>query len=63
VPLERWTALCGAERSLLAAGDNKGAADAAVAARAVRAEMPAGEQLADAASQLVAYGASSAPTK
>jgi hypothetical protein len=63
VPLEQWTALCGAERSLLATGDNAGAADAAVAARAACAAMPAGELLAGAAGQLAAYGASSAPTK
>ena len=39
---EQWTALRGAERSLLAAGDTSGAAAAAAAADVARATMPAG---------------------
>ena len=60
---EQWTALRGAERSLLAAGDTSGAAAAAAAADVARATMPAGGLLGRAPGQLAAYGASSAPTK
>ncbi len=40
VPLEQWLALLGVERSLTATGDGSGAAQAASAAREVRASMP-----------------------
>src|SRR5206468_3387383 len=40
VPLEQWLALLGVERSLTANGDGSGAAQAASAAREVRASMP-----------------------
>jgi class 3 adenylate cyclase/tetratricopeptide (TPR) repeat protein len=45
VPVEQWLALRGVERSLTAAGDHSGAAEASVAAREVRASMPSSESL------------------